>query len=419
MIDLAGIGNLLEYLVAADNITCEERDRIILRIAKENDIAEYTLSALAGYGKSKSEVLESVARRKNSVSQDKKQDESYISLTEIARAHSEDAPGYVIQSWLRSGNTLALLNLWEQENNPDYSEAGYEELLEKKKAASFTLKTEYIRIHSSKMDVKLLQDIFFKLKHIDEDENWLYASPHTVNFYMTFLANHIAKKNSLSLWTRNQELWTTSTYFLYGGALQDDYRPGKEYIEPSTEALVSIMIPDIFPQDLLHVPPTDILRFREKRKDERNQFLNAIKTLRNELAQADAPEVIEAIINDEKKKIDSAANEYRKSMDILRVAKFGGILTTVITVAADVLGYCSNFPDLYKGAIESSGLWAGILTGIFEKRVGNINNPYTYLAQIKSTFSYYPGASKLFGGQPQIAKYNYTLYRGFDEFIND
>lgn len=80
MIDLAGIGNLLEYLVAADNITCEERDRIILRIAKENDIAEYTLSALAGYGKSKSEVLESVARRKNSVSQDKKQDESYISL---------------------------------------------------------------------------------------------------------------------------------------------------------------------------------------------------------------------------------------------------------------------------------------------------------------------------------------------------
>ena len=132
-----------------------------------------------------------------------------------------------------------------------------------------------------------------------------------------------------------------------------------------------------------------------------------------------APEVIEAIINDEKKKIDSAANEYRKSMDILRVAKFGGILTTVITVAADVLGYCSNFPDLYKGAIESSGLWAGILTGIFEKRVGNINNPYTYLAQIKSTFSYYPGASKLFGGQPQIAKYNYTLYRGFEEFIND
>lgn len=65
-----------------------------------------------------------------------------------------------------------------------------------RKAAALSLieddETEYIRIHSSKMDVKLLQDIFFKLKHIDEDENWLYASSHTVNFYMTFLANHIA-----------------------------------------------------------------------------------------------------------------------------------------------------------------------------------------------------------------------------------
>lgn len=38
----------------------------------------------------------------------------------------------MIQSWLRSENTLAFLNLWEQENNPDYREAGYIELLEKK-----------------------------------------------------------------------------------------------------------------------------------------------------------------------------------------------------------------------------------------------------------------------------------------------
>lgn len=60
-------------------------------------------------------------------------------MTEIARAHSEDPPGYVIQSWLRSGSTLAFLNLWEKENNPDYCESGYKELLEKKKAASFTL----------------------------------------------------------------------------------------------------------------------------------------------------------------------------------------------------------------------------------------------------------------------------------------
>ena len=89
--------------------------------------------------RSKSEVLERAAQRKASMSQSNELDESYISLTKIAQAHSDDSSGYVIQSWLRSGNTLAFLNLWEKENNPDYGEGGYTELLEKKKTASFTL----------------------------------------------------------------------------------------------------------------------------------------------------------------------------------------------------------------------------------------------------------------------------------------
>lgn len=82
--------------------------------------------------RSKSEVLERAAQRKASMSQSNELDESYISLTKIAQAHSDDSSGYVIQSWLRSGNTLAFLNLWEKENNPDYGEGGYTELLEKK-----------------------------------------------------------------------------------------------------------------------------------------------------------------------------------------------------------------------------------------------------------------------------------------------
>ena len=132
-VDLVGIGNLLEYLVAADNITCKERDRIMLRIAKENGLAEQMLHGFAGYGQGKDEVLKHIAHRKASAPQGKEHDENYVSLTEIARAHSEDTPGYVIQSWLRSGNTLAFLNLWEKEHNPDYNEAGYMELLEKRK----------------------------------------------------------------------------------------------------------------------------------------------------------------------------------------------------------------------------------------------------------------------------------------------
>lgn len=138
-VDLVGIGNLLEDLIVKDIITCEERDRIIQRIVADNDFPDYKLSILAGYKHSKSQVLERAARKNSTAAQYRKPDESYISLTELVRTHSEDAPGYVIQSWMLSGNTLAFLNLWEKENNPDYCEDGYKNLLDKKKAASFTL----------------------------------------------------------------------------------------------------------------------------------------------------------------------------------------------------------------------------------------------------------------------------------------
>jgi len=138
-VDLAGIGNLLDHLVAEDCLTRDERDRVLKRIARDNHLVEYLNSGFSGYGRSKDEVLERVARRNSVAPQYHKPDEGYVSLTEFARAHSNDAPGYIIQSWLRSGNTLAFLNLWETENNPDYRESGYKELLEKKKTASFTL----------------------------------------------------------------------------------------------------------------------------------------------------------------------------------------------------------------------------------------------------------------------------------------
>ena len=138
-VDFVGIGNLLNHLVSESAISCDERDRIIQRIAKDNNLPEHYLPVLTGYKRSKDEVLEQVIRKNPAMSYPHRPDESYISMTEIARAHSEDPPGYVIQSWLRSGSTLAFLNLWEKENNPNYCESGYKELLEKKKAASFTL----------------------------------------------------------------------------------------------------------------------------------------------------------------------------------------------------------------------------------------------------------------------------------------
>lgn len=63
----------------------------------------------------------------------------YISLTKLAQSHHMDNPSYAIQSWMRSENTLAFLDLWERENNPAYDTSAYAALLEKKKSTSFTM----------------------------------------------------------------------------------------------------------------------------------------------------------------------------------------------------------------------------------------------------------------------------------------
>lgn len=44
-----------------------------------------------------------------------------ISLTDIARYRNLEAPGYVIQNWLRNRSIVDFLGLWEQMNNPNFN----------------------------------------------------------------------------------------------------------------------------------------------------------------------------------------------------------------------------------------------------------------------------------------------------------
>jgi hypothetical protein len=46
--------------------------------------------------------------------------EDYISLTDMARSRNSQTTDTVIQAWLKRGNTLRFLELWEQENNQDF-----------------------------------------------------------------------------------------------------------------------------------------------------------------------------------------------------------------------------------------------------------------------------------------------------------
>lgn len=64
---------------------------------------------------------------------------SSISLTQLAKEYSEESPGYVIQSWMRSRNTLEFLRQWEMAENPDFDDAACKELMQQARSSSLTI----------------------------------------------------------------------------------------------------------------------------------------------------------------------------------------------------------------------------------------------------------------------------------------
>lgn len=154
IVDYYTMRELTEGLVAKGIITQEIMDTTMERIARENSL----LDALHG-SPSHRQDSESSARTITILPTDPKADtpcvpdhkksgmlilseqpmSEYMSFTELVRSHHMENPSYVIQSWVRSENTLAFLDLWEQENNPAYDKSAYAALLEKKKSTSFTV----------------------------------------------------------------------------------------------------------------------------------------------------------------------------------------------------------------------------------------------------------------------------------------
>lgn len=66
-------------------------------------------------------------------------DSGPISLTQLAKEYSEGSPGYVIQSWMRSRNTLEFLRQWELAENPDFDDTACEELIRQARSSSLTI----------------------------------------------------------------------------------------------------------------------------------------------------------------------------------------------------------------------------------------------------------------------------------------
>ena len=79
-----------------------------------------------------------------------------VSLTGLAKQYSEESPGYIIQSWMRSRNTLEFLRQWENDMNAEFDDRACEELIHQGHTTSLTITpTLWIRrTHAVGMHVK-------------------------------------------------------------------------------------------------------------------------------------------------------------------------------------------------------------------------------------------------------------------------
>ena len=79
-----------------------------------------------------------------------------VSLTELSRQYSEESPAYIIQSWMRSRNTVEFLRQWEKDMNAEFDDSACEELIHQAHTISLTITPSLWirRTHAVGMHVK-------------------------------------------------------------------------------------------------------------------------------------------------------------------------------------------------------------------------------------------------------------------------
>ncbi len=68
-----------------------------------------------------------------------KNENDYISLTDIARQRDSDRSDYILQNWLRNRSTIEFIGLWEQLRNPSFNSIEFDGIKNASGSNSFSL----------------------------------------------------------------------------------------------------------------------------------------------------------------------------------------------------------------------------------------------------------------------------------------
>lgn len=195
-------------------------------------------------------------------------------------------------------------------NPAEYSKNASEEFLNKAhewRAAALTYEDfafedeELItRLHTEKTDKRVRE--LFREAGFQSDNDWMYVPTAIASNFMLYMASEIASKNDLSLITSDWGAWTGSSYFGIDGRVNDFITTiGKDEIATEGFGLFGLLINELTPINISEIPSEKIVEFRQKRKDEINQFRHCIQDLRKELIAVESSEIRVDIIQSKAK----------------------------------------------------------------------------------------------------------------------
>lgn len=69
----------------------------------------------------------------------KRNENDYISLTDMAKYKDSERTDYIVQNWMRNRDTIEFLGIWEQLNNPDFNPIEFEGFKNNAGSNSFSL----------------------------------------------------------------------------------------------------------------------------------------------------------------------------------------------------------------------------------------------------------------------------------------
>lgn len=271
------------------------------------------------------------------------------------------------------------------------------------------MSSKYINLHRDKADVKVRNLITARG---EKNNEWIKVPEHIAGLYMLYLANYISSETGLALITDSSASWCGSNYFSYDGKI-DDF----EVYNDTSDKLASLVIQDFIPKNILDISPKELLRFRNRRKDERHRFLDCMDSLASDISNCKDPKIVNDIIEDHKKDILDSKKDFKRSFDMIRVSGWVGVKSALVPVVMPVMTSMNDLSNSTKLWLNASGILFGLIAGFLDtkQKINKLKKEYkyNYLLELKSELE-----------RTRVCFSSYEDYNSFLEyemnnFIND